>query len=413
MKTYRPLLLATRWAAGFATLVLLAPVVAQQEPAAPAAEAAATATPSPIQSDSTLPAESELPPVPDPPRFLNEVVSTIDDVNGDLFWWGQSVNLVGTILNNAFMAGSSASIDGVVGSDAFTFAGTTHVTGEVMHSVYAFTGQMFVNEDAVIHGNLVCFCGSLVINGTVRGQVLGSGGATTLSGEIGSMELEVGNLVVAPDAVVHGDLEYEGKDEASVSDQAQIGGELRWNQHTPGDQGDDEEGDDSAAASPGGFGFWNLASTAWWYLANLTVGMAFLLFGGRLARAPVERLREQAAVGLGFGFVVTVVIPVACLIAVLLLVTLPLAVIVMQFYLLAVFLSRLVTAQFLGDWLLRKTGREQPSEYVALAGGLVLFFLLTEIPYVGFLIWLTALFLGVGGLFLAARGKRPTLAVGD
>ena len=75
--------------------------------------------------------------------------------------------------------------------------------------------------------------------------------------------------------------------------------------------------------------------------------------------------------------------------------------------LLAVFLARLVTAQFMGDWLLRRIGQQQPSEYLALAGGLVLFFLLTEIPYVGFLIWLTALFLGVGGLFLAARGQRP------
>jgi len=105
------------------------------------------------------------------------------------------------------------------------------------------------------------------------------------------------------------------------------------------------------------------------------------------------------------------VIPVACLIAALMLVTLPLGVIVMQFYLLAIFLARLVTAQFLGDWLLRRTGQQQPSEYLALAGGLVILFLLTEIPYVGFLIWLTALFLGVGGIFLAARGKRPAAAV--
>jgi hypothetical protein len=105
------------------------------------------------------------------------------------------------------------------------------------------------------------------------------------------------------------------------------------------------------------------------------------------------------------------VVPVACLISLLLLVTLPLGFIVMQFYLIAVFLSRLVTAHYLGDWILRRVGQQRPSEYVALAGGLVIFFLAAEIPYVGFLIWLTALFLGVGGMFLAARGDRPTTAV--
>ena len=244
------------------------------------------------------------------------------------------------------------------------------------------------------------------INGTVRGQVMGSGGATTVTGDVGSMKLEVGHLVLTSAAVVHGDLDYEGNDEAEIADEAQVGGDIRWDQDTPAE---DDTGDDSSES--GGLGFWDIASTAWWYLANLTVGVAALLFGGRVARAPAARLREQAAVGLGFGFVVTVVIPVACLIAALMLVTLPLGIIVMQLYLLCIFLARLVTAHFLGDWLLRRTGQQQPSEYIALAGGLVVLFLLTEIPYVGFLIWLTALFLGVGGLFLAARGNRPAPVV--
>ena len=410
MQIRRPLLVAGRWTAGLAAVLMLAPAEAQQEPDTPSAEAGqgagagAAAASAMSQSGSPLPAEDQLRPIPDPPRFLSEFVSTIDDINGDLFWWGQSVNLVGNIMNNAFVGGSSASIDGVVGSDVFAFAGTTYVHGEVMHNVYAFTGQLFVNDDAVIHGNLICFCGALTITGTVRGQVLGSGGTITLAGEVGSMKIEAGHLIVTSDAIVHGDLEYDANAEATIADGAQIGGEILWNQ----DSTDDDAGDDSSTSDESsGFGYWGIASTLWWYLANLTVGMAFLLLGGRLARAPVEKLREQAAVGLGFGFVVTVVVPVACLIAALMLVTLPLGFIVMQFYLLAVFLARLVTAQFMGDWLLRRIGQQQPSEYLALAGGLVLFFLLTEIPYVGFLIWLTALFLGVGGLFLAARGQRP------
>lgn len=406
MQIDRALLVAGRWAGGLAAAFLLAPAVAQQAPDAPSTQATASteaATTIAIQSTAATATEGELPPIPDPPRFLSDMISNVEDVNGDLFLWGQSVTLAGNILNNAFVGASSVTIDGTVGSDAFAFAQSIIVTGEVKQNVYAMGATTTITEDAVIHGNLICFCGMLIVNGTVRGQILGSGGATTLTGHVGSMNLEVGNLTVSSTAIVHGDLEYEGNEQANVEEGAQIGGELRWNQETPDD-------DDVSEASDG-FSFWNIAGATWWYLANLTVGVAFLLFGGRLARAPVERLREQAAVGLGFGFVVTVVVPVACLIAALMLVTLPLGFIVMQFYLLAVFLARLVTAQFLGDWLLRRTGQQQPSEYLALAGGLVLFFVLTEIPYVGFLIWLTALFLGVGGLFLAARGRGPATAV--
>jgi hypothetical protein len=326
-------------------------------------------------------------------------MSTIDDVNGDLFSWGQTIDIVGSIANNAFIGGSSTSIDGIVGSDAFMAGATSTVNGEVMQNLYIFAGQAFINENAVIHGNLLCFCGQLRIAGTVRGKVLGSGGSTEISGEVGSLKLEVGDFRLLPSAVVHGDVDYEGNMEADIHESAVVGGEVRWNRK-PTDE-EEEDADDESASSA--FSVWNILSNLWWYLANLTVGVAALVFGGRAARAPVARLRDRAAVGLGFGFVVAVVVPVACLIAALLLVTLPLGVIVLHFYLLMIFMARLVTAHYLGDWLLRKFGKAEPSEYLALAGGLGVFFVATEIPYVGFLIWLTALFFGVGGIFLAAQ----------
>ena len=329
------------------------------------------------------------------------------DVNGDLFWWGQSLSLPGAILNNAFLGGTTVDVGGRVGSDSFLFASTSTVSGEVMQNVYAFTGQLTVAEDAVIHGNVICMCGSLNIRGTVRGQVQGSGGATVVNGDVGSMNLEVGSLTVTSEARIRGDVVYRGNADASIDENARIDGEVRFNRPAPKDDAEEEE-----AANAWLPGFWDVASTAWWYLANLAVGVALLLVGGRVARAPVEYLRDQAAVGLGFGFVVAVVFPVACLIAALLLVTLPLGVMSMVVYFLGLFVARLVTAQYLGDWVLRRLGSDSPSEYPALAAGLVLLFVAVEIPYLGFLVWLTALFLGVGGIFLAVRGRqRPASTV--
>ena len=329
-----PRLISRLAAAGIAVL-LLPPVLGQEpEPAAAPAQAEAPATPQ----------SAELPPIPDPPRFNKEIAGSVGDVNGDLFWFGQSVNVAGSVLNNALLWGSNVAVDGHVGSDTFIGAGSSQVNGEVMQNVYAFTGQFTVSKDAVIHGNLICMCGTLSIHGTVRGKVMGSGGATTLGGDVGSVDLEVGSLVVSPDAIVRGDLEYRGNDEARIDDGAQIGGEVRYNP----DSDDEDDDDPEESSDSGGFSFWSIASTLWWYLANVTVGIAFLLIGGRGARAPVEYLREQAAVGLGFGFVVAVVVPVACLIAFLLLVTLPLGVITMGAYFVGLFLARLVTAQFLG-----------------------------------------------------------------
>jgi hypothetical protein len=366
----------------------------EQEPQAPEAMSVAPADDAP------------LPPIPDPPRFLSDTVGQPGDINGDLFWWGQSLNLSGAILNNAFLGGTTVDVGGTVGSDSFLFASSSTIGGEVLQNVYAFTGQLTISEDAVIHGNVLCMCGSLNIHGTVRGQVQGSGGATVISGDVGSMNLEVGGLTVTDDARVRGDIVYRGNADANIAEGARIDGEVRFNRPAPKD---DEEAESETSWMPG---FWDVASTAWWYLANLSVGVALLLVGGRFTRAPVEYLRDQAAVGLGFGFVVAVVFPVACLIAAMLLVTLPLGVMALVVYFLGLFVARLVTAQFLGDWVLRRLGNDRPSEYLALAAGLVLLFVAIEIPYLGFLVWLTALFLGTGGIFLAVRGRRQSAAGG-
>jgi len=53
--------------------------------------------------------------------------------------------------------------------------------------------------------------------------------------------------------------------------------------------------------------------------------------------------------------------------------------------------------------LRRLRGGAEVSAYGSLALGLVLFFFLTQIPYVGFLIWLAAVVAGLGGIFLATR----------
>jgi hypothetical protein len=142
----------------------------------------------------------------------------------------------------------------------------------------------------------------------------------------------------------------------------------------------------------------------WGYLSKLLVGVAFLLVGGRVARLPAERLRETPAVGLGFGFVVAVVFPVACVVAILLIVSMPLGIIGLVLFGIAIFLASLVTSQYVGAWLLRRVGGGSvPSEYLALALGLLVLSLLALVPYLGFLIRLTAWLLGLGGMFLALR----------
>lgn len=340
------------------------------------------------------PSSVQEPPIPDPPRFLSEVAGTIGDIAGDVFFWGQSGTVTGEILNNAFLGGQILTIDGgTVGGDAFVFGATVVIDGVIKHNLYAFANELRISKDTVIHGNVIVFAGSVRVEGRIRGKLMGNSGITVLDGEIGSVDIETSTLRVTEGAHILGDLEYRCDDDADIAEGAVIDGELLWN------KGEEEEEEAPAATWSSAFG---LAWKAWVYLSNLVVGLVFLLLGGRGARLPALCLREQPAPGLGFGFIVTVVFPVASFIAIVLIVSLPLGVIGFVLFGLTVFMARLVSAQFVGEWLLRRAHRA-PSEYLALALGLLVLYLVAMIPYVGFLIRVAAVVFGIGGIYLALR----------
>ncbi len=371
----------------------------------------ASASPRPAQDPA------EPPPTPTPeqatpafepperPRFMTEVSARVQDIGSDVFMWGQSVTLAGRIGHNAFFGAQTGTVAGHVEGDVFAWAGGITVSGEIDGDLYVGTGGATILEGAIIHGNLICFCGSLNMDGTVGGTLLGSVGGANIGGTLYAIDIETGALTLTDTAVVHGDITYECNDEAEIADGAQIGGSVSWNREVESDEAVEEE------EAEGGLSFWSIGWKIWAYLSNLIVGAVFLLLGGSAARAPAARLRSAPAPGLGFGFVVAVVFPVACLIAIALIVTLPLGIVGLMLFALGAFIARLVTAQFIGDWLLSRFGRAGSSEYLSLAAGLMLLFVAAEIPYVGFLIRLVAIILGIGGIYLALRAAGfPSVA---
>lgn len=352
------------------------------------------------------------PGTPPPPRFLTGLESAVGDYVGDVFFWGQSASVTGTLGDNAFLGGQLVSLDGgTLGGDLFAFGASITLDGEVMGDVYAFGSDLRIAPGTTIHGNLLAFTGSLRIGGTVRGHVLGAGGGTVITGNTGPVKIEAGSLTVSETAVIRGDLEYTSNEDADIAEGATIEGNVRRNRESDDeDEGSDEEEDS------GGISFWTIAWTTWKYLSALVVGAVLLLVGGPATRRPALSLRENPASGLGFGFVVGVVVPVACLVAMVLLVTLPLGLLTLGTFVILLYLARLVAAQFLGAWILaRATGNANPSEYASLALGLALLMLVGAVPYLGFLIRMIAIVLGLGGIYLALRhfgfpaggGSRP------
>jgi len=331
---------------------------------------------------------------------FDSIFEFTDSVN-DLFVWGWMPTISGQIADNAFLGGQKVEItrNASIGGDLFLFAQTARIDTVVRGDLYAFVAELTIGQGGSVEGAVYGSAGTLTIDGQVTGPLRFAGGVVTINGTVrDDVRIEAGELELGPDAVIEGELRYESPREATIDPGARVEGEVHY--YPPREE---EEGEEPAA-SRSLISFWSVLWDTWWLVSSFLVGAIALAIGGEAARRPAARLVQQPALGLGFGFVVAVVIPAAAILAVLLLVTIPLGLITGAVYLAAAYLARLVAAQAVGGVTLRllRSG-EEPSPYLSLAIGLVLFFFLTQIPYVGFLIWLAAVVAGLGGIFLATR----------
>ena len=357
--------------------------------------------------------------------IFTDIVEFTDTVN-DLFIWAWLPTVAGTIDDNAFLAGQTVvlSSDGTIGGDLFIFAQTGRIEGEVGGDLYSFVADLSIAENARVVGAIYGSSGAIRIDGTVEGPVSFAAGGVVINGTIlGDVRLEAGKLEIGSNARIEGELRYESANEAEVHPDAQLLGEVRH--FIPATPEEEEGGQEESLASASWFSVWSVAWALWWLVGSFVVGALLLAIGGDAARRPTDCLTEQPALGLGFGFVIAVVIPAAVLISLILLVTIPVGVLGFFGYLIAVYIARLVAAQTVGHWFIRGLPRliavlpaawlrrwaegrsgAEPSAYLSLAVGLVLFYFLTKIPFLGFIFWLLAVCAGLGGIYLATR-RRP------
>jgi hypothetical protein len=242
----------------------------------------------------------------------------------------------------------------------------------------------------------------LTLDGFAEGPIKFSGGILTINGTLrrgGSAT--TGSVEIGPGAQIDGVLEYESSRQASVDPAAEITGELR--QIVPAVV-ESEEGE--GAGDSGWFSLSTVLWKLWHFASSFLVGALLLAAGGAATRLPAARLAHRPAHGLGFGFVIFIVMPIGAIIAMVVVIGVPLGVLTLLLFMVALYLARLVTAQAVGGLILRRFGKgAEPSAYAALAVGLVVYFVLVAIPYLGFLLWLGAIFAGLGAIYMALRAQ--------
>ncbi|MDT3437240.1 polymer-forming cytoskeletal protein [Haloarcula sp. 1CSR25-25] len=296
--------------------------------------------------------------------------------------------------------------EGQTVSSVDAVAGSIVVRGTVTGDVSGAAGRIHVAETGRVEGSISGAAGDIRIDGAVGGDVTaGSGNVrVTETARIGG-DVELGAGSVRIDGRIDGDVRV-GAETVVIGPNAEIGGELRYDA--------DEFTQDSAATVGGGVvedpdlrgdvGTLTVPNWLSWgfsLLANLLLGAILLAlfpaFSARLAGRASDRPGKTGGVGL----LTLVGGPILLAVIAVTIIGIPLAVIGAFAYGLAVWVGLIYGEYAVGAWAVRRAGRDD--RWLALVAGIVGFSVLGAIPVLGGFLVFGALLLGLGALVLELR----------
>ena len=322
-------------------------------------------------------------------------------VTGDVVAGATSVVIRGTVRGSVISWSQSLDLEGEVGGSVFTGAQFVTVQGRIGGNLYTFSQETRIVEEGRVGRGVASYSNVLSIRGEVAHGIRVGGGLVDITGTVRrNVDAAAQRIVVGSGGHIGGVLTAEIRDtnDLRIDSAATLGSEpvVRL-------------ADDRASPSrylTASFYFRQVL----WLVAALIAGrlLLWLAPGAAAVRfeTPAVTLRT-----LGVGFLCVVATPIAAVMAAITLVGLPVALVALGLWALAIYLAKIPVALFLGRAFLGP--RSSQGVAAALLVGLLAVFVAVNLPFVGWVVNLALTLVGVGGLFAWAvaayrsRGGEP------
>lgn len=355
----------------------------------------------------------------EPPLHKKNDVVLLEEghvVKGDYFATGSSVEISGVVDGDAYVAAGQVIIDGVIKGDLLVLCGGAEISGDVLGNIRILGGQVTVSGNVErnatlvagnvqlsplsrVNGNVVMVAGNADTLGKINGNARILASNVRFSSQVkGKVTAYVGELRVTSKGFIGGSLNYRSNDPAWIDDRAQIKGPIEYRP--------------SLLHSLVDWPWLNgiiIGSKILGLVMNFLFAMAFgwvliRMFPGKLSRT-IEVLDSKTLSCFRAGITILILLP---LLAILLLITIlgapfALALIalnILGFYTAKIFFILWVTTRSFHKWHIKR------SQMATLALGLLAYYAVTTIPYVGVFVSIGAMLLGMGAIVLAQREKH-------
>ena len=328
---------------------------------------------------------------------LNTVANNIrikGTVTGDLNCASQFLIQDGIVEGNINAACRNLDVSGRVDRSVRAFCQNNNISGEIKRNLVNFSSSLNIRPGAKIGGDVTAFCGDLSMDGQIGKGLRCGAGTVVISGTVnGDVSLSADKITLMPTAKILGDFKYKSKKEAKIENGAQISGETKWTKVLA-----------KGKKKKGFFTAKNLVIKILFLAASVVCGFFLLLITKKFVRGAKEAIEKSFLKSLGLGFICLICIPIAIVILLITIIGIPVAVISLFAYLILFYIAKIFVGITLGGKILTgfKKDKEAPLGW-SLVIGLIIIYILTSLPYIGWIVYLVAVFIGFGAALQARK----------
>lgn len=320
-----------------------------------------------------------------------------DSVAGDILLAGGEVFFYGATANDIRCAGGRLHIKNNVSGDLIVAGGEVSVDRRVQVGELVIAGGNVIMDGRVL-GEMKCYAGNAVLNGEVYGNAEMKGGTVTINGSInGRSVLAAEEIILGSKASFNGDVRYWCE-----KGQLDFGGKISNGKAIF---------DESLALESGPWRNVGLMSVlaVLWYVGMVLVMLILLqyFFGARF-RNKERNLRENRWKAFGYGFLFFIGAPVAIVISLVTLIGIPLGLILLFTYILALIFSTAVASLLYTHWLRQRRNANWGfwrMIFISL-GIFVVIKIIGMIPFAGWLLVFIMKCLAFGALLIGLSLRR-------
>ncbi len=328
---------------------------------------------------------------------------TIDgNVSGDLITAAQIITVNGRIEGDIIAIAQNITINGEVGGNIRVAGTTINLNGSVARNINAFGTSIVLGTASKTGWDVYAAGMNLESRGVIEGGLSGYFTRALISGKVAkNINLKLsGNklgegLTISSEAIIGGDIVYTADKSASISEKATLGGKLQ--QKIP-----ENNKNDFATVW-----IWTMLYSIF---AALAVGLILITLFKKITPKIISKIESKPMKVALPGLILMFALPPIALVLAFTLIGVPLALIIMVWWLVAIYVAKLFTAILLGQLILKNLNKNHQVKLIwSLILGVIISWLLFAIPFVGWIIGLIAIWLGLGGIYTYASNQYRNL----